>query len=53
MLDTETGELTEKGCNTHAWLQQLGVVLPATAASRTPLWLASGWECRGRRLSRA
>jgi len=23
-----------------------------TAISRTPLWLASGWECRGRRLSR-
>src|ERR1700730_6350789 len=24
----------------------------ATAASRTRLWLASGWGCRGRRLSR-
>jgi NAD-dependent deacetylase len=24
----------------------------AIAASRTPLWLASGWGCRGRRLSR-
>jgi len=30
-------------------------ILPddATAASRTPLWLASGGGCRGRRLSRA
>jgi len=25
----------------------------ATAASRTPPWLPSGWGCRGRRLSRA
>src|ERR1700746_3692933 len=27
-------------------------VLTVIAASRTRLWLASGWECRGRRLSR-
>jgi hypothetical protein len=26
---------------------QLGVVLPAIAASRTPPWLPSGWGCRG------
>src|SRR5579862_302300 len=26
---------------------------PVTAASRTPLWLPSGWECRGRRPSTA
>ncbi len=28
-------------------------VLTAIAASRTPLWLPSGWGCRGRRLSKA
>ena len=26
-------------------------VLTITAASRTPLWLDSGWGCRGRHLS--
>src|ERR1700747_3292178 len=28
-------------------------VLTVIAVSRTPLWLPSGWGCRGRRLSKA
>ena len=46
---------------TECHLGKAGEVLPIQAAwrmiviavSHTPLWLASGWGCRGRRLSRA
>jgi hypothetical protein len=32
---------------------RVGRPKPSTAASHTPLWLASGWECRSRHPSRA
>jgi hypothetical protein len=34
-------------------LRQKEGFVPATVTSRTRLWLASGWECRGRRLSQS
>lgn len=41
---TETAETADQPGIAH-------VDLPATATSRIPLWLLSGWGCRGRRLS--
>jgi len=58
LIDAKKGEQTAQAC-ANAWLHQVSVdrsrqagVLSATAASHTPPWLLSGWECRGLRLSR-
>ena len=61
-IDPGFGEEKAQSCE-NACFQQLTktrhgtahalIAFPAIATSRTPLWLPSGWECRGRRLSTA
>jgi hypothetical protein len=57
LIERKSEEIQHGICRTVRQMRsgagRLGMVLPATATSRTPTWRPSRWECRGRRLSRA